>query len=364
MVSLFLLLAGSSGFAFPDQMGSVPPGSLFADSQSLHVKLKAPFSTLLGFKDGPVFEIKKGVVPAVLSYETEKDRWVDVHVQIHLKGFSSLRNCPFPKLEIQTENPSPGTLFSQIRTVDLNTHCAELGTANLAPYFQESFYNHREIPAYRMLEILGMPAYKTRAVWIEYENTNGSSVSAFKPGALYRAFFLEDFKAFRQRTQTKEIGDFNAPMKALMTPKKIATLKFVSVEGAAFMSLMDAAQTELFEMMIGNCDWRLQVPRRSRLTGEAETNLWNIKILERNNKWFPMAQDFSLSKFVVKPYVLEEQLNAYKKLSPEDQKLLKDKFQAHRDLIYSTVLTLENDPEGQKQIHQTLDDFFAKLPGL
>jgi hypothetical protein len=327
LLSFLLLLAGSSGLAFPEQMGSVPSGSLFADSQSLHVKLKAPFSTLLNFKNGPVFEIKKGIVPAVLSYETEKDHWINVPVQIHLKGFSSLRNCPFPKLEIQTENPAPGTLFSKVHTVDLNTHCAELGTPNLAPYFQESFYNHREIPAYQMLEILGMPAYKIRAAWIEYENTDAKSVTAFKPDTLYRAFFLEDFKEFRQRTQTKEIGDFNAPMKSLLTPQKLATLKFVSVEGAApVMSLLDAAQTELFEMMIGNCDWRLQVPRRSRLNGEAETNLWNIKILEKDGKWFPMAQDFSLSKFVVKPYVLEEQLNAYKKSHPKIENYSKINF--------------------------------------
>jgi hypothetical protein len=342
-----------------------PAGSLFSSQEALSVVLNAPLSTLIKAKDLPFLERKKFTVPGQLSYVGKDGKAVNTDVQIHLKGFTTLSFCPFPKMEMKLVNPPTGSVFATIKTVDFNTHCAEPTDTSINEFYRASFYNHREVLAYQMMNLLKIPSYQARAVWVQYIDTDSPSKINIDPAKPYRAFFLEDMGDFKKRVNVQEIKDSKDPMKAAYPPDKQQNFIFRSAQESANMDPEDVARVELLESLVGNGDWFLRVQPSDSRGHDTPEGLWNIKILETpERKWIPMAQDFSLSALVVgTPYGIAS-LRQFNLLTPESKERLKKEFLDHRSELYQLLTTLSQDSPGAENAKVLLDQFFQRLQTL
>lgn len=365
----FLVLAVhfifSVGHAISVPFSAPPAGSLFSSQAPLSIVLKAPLSTLIKAKDLPFLERKKFTVSGQISYVGKDGKTVQTGVQIHLKGFTTLSFCPFPKMEMKMVNPPAGSLFSTLKTLDLNTHCAEPTDTSINNFYKASFYNHREVLAYQIMNLLKIPSYQARAVWVQYVDTDSPSKINIDSSKPYRAFFLEDMGDFKKRVNVQEVRDSKDPMRAAYPPEKQQSFVFQSAQESANMDPEDVARVELLENLVGNGDWFLRVLPSDSRGHDTPEGLWNIKILETSErKWIPMAQDFSLSALVIGvPYSAANfrQLNL---LPPESKDRLKREFLQHRNELEQLLSTLSEDRAGSENAKALMDQFFQRLPNL
>lgn len=347
---------------------SVETGSLFASYDVLNVELDAPLAPLFAKKDPnpQAPRNKEAFVDGVLSYENELLQKIQIPVEIHLKGFSTLNSCSFPKLELKIKSKdSEGTLFESTKSVDLNTHCFEKDDPAAYDVFKSAFWNHREALIYRMADVLEIPTLKARPVFIRYKNTQIPNVD--QNPAPYRAFFVEDMGNFRKRLNAKEIKGIDDPLKSeelAKDPSKASRYVFTDVKSSPQIDPEDASRIALFQAMIGNEDWFIKMhPTHKRFENlDIKTNLWNTKIAELpDGKWVLFPQDFSISGILS-----GEPKNRLDKVTfgfsgEATQQSLKQNFLNKKTDIYLLTETLVNDPEGGALMKKTLDGFYQKL---
>lgn len=350
--------------AVSEPFAPVEAGSLFANYEPLNIELDAPLKEFFDKVKATAFPANKELsVDGKLYYVNENQERIEIPVEIHAKGFSSLFSCPFPKLELKMKSKDrTGTLFATTKSVDLNTHCQE---ENAAKYeiFNASFYNHREALIYRMAEVLQIPTYKARPVFAKYINSKIPGVD----NKTYRAFFVEDMGSFRKRLNAKEIKGVNDGLReteVAKDPSKVSQYVFTDVKSSQQVDPEDASRMALFQAMVANSDWFIKMnPQHFRdLQNSDSTNLWNVKIVELpNGRWVIFPQDFSLSGiFIGQPMNIIDR-TVFEFSSQETQDRLKKTFLEKKPEIYALLNTLTQDPKGPELMKATLDNFYRIL---
>ncbi len=343
----------------------VKAGDLFAGNEPLHFELEAPLKEFLAKVQSTPFPQNKEIkTTGILSYINEKQHKVELPVEIQVKGFSTLMMCEFPKLELKIKAKDlTGSFFDSIKTVDLHTHCQEEEKAADYPVLKASFYNHREALLYKMAEVLQIPTFKARPVFVRYKNTQYS----FMENKEYRAFFLEDMGSFRKRLNAQEVkgvGDMMKDLTLAKDPSKESLYRFSDVKSASQVDPEDAARIALFQAMVGNGDWFLKAhPEHYRNRDRSDkSNLWNVKIVELpDKKWVLFPQDFSLSGILIGATYVILDAPTWNVVPKEAQNRLKQVFLDKKAEIYNLLNTLKDDPEGAEQMRKALDSFYSYL---
>ncbi|MGE0634517.1 MAG: hypothetical protein AB7O96_19025 [Pseudobdellovibrionaceae bacterium] len=395
---ILLLLIANIAYGASPRFQDVPADSLFSSYEPLQVKIAAPFHILLDEKKKKNYvEIKEITIDGTISYEQPNSPKKEIPVEIHIKGFSSISGCQFPKIEIKFKSKdTEGTLFSTIKSVDLNTHCGEWiedNTADGAIYVQSGYHNHREALVYKMMEVLDMPSYKSRPVWIEYLDSE-KPMEFPTPHKKYQAFFVEDFGALKKRIGAKEVRGFDDPFKETDPKKKNEIVyAFKGVVESTNMDVEDAIRIHFLQSLIGNADWFLRTHEKQRrfenikedenadenlsenekkekleqalADSEDPTSLWNAKIVELpNKKWIPFPQDFNFSSWAS----AGQGWNATPSIKPfvdaKNYENVKKSFLEKKAHLYDVLSALDHDPKGKENAKKLLDRFFEALPEL
>ncbi len=339
--------------AVSDPFNKPAPGTLFSSYDEMNISISAPFTTL--FKDKKLVrqKFKESAQLGIMIIGTDR-----YPIRIQMKGYSSASMCPFPKIEITIlDGRHKNTIFSEARTFDLNTHCADKDH-QIDSAFKASFYNHREALIYRVLDILEIPTFKSRPAMVHYTDEDTKIISG-----PFQAFFLEDTSSFKKRLDAREIKGVNDPEKNLKVkenPGREADYIFTNVQDSKKIDPEDAAQIALFNEMIGNYDWFIKADPDHMRSAKDLRNLWNTKIIEmQNGSWVIFPQDFSLADVVTgirKPTHYERVFNL---VSATSQKKIKNKFLEKKDEIMQLAESL--DPDGKKYFIDALTEFFSEL---
>ena len=341
--------------ALSEPFAQAKAGTLFSNYDPLSIKISAPLTRLFKSKLLGPGKLKDFSVKGTLSYANIK-----LPIRINLKGHSTAIMCPFPKLEITIiKNYYEQTLFSEAKTVDLNTHCDEKNS-NLDVAFRSSFFNHREALAYRILDILDVPTFRTRPVLVQYLNEDLLNSDYSNP---YQAFFIEDMDALVKRIEAREIKgfrDINKENVIKKNPYKEDTYVFTDLSNAPRVDTEDAARIALFNEMIGNYDWFIKINPEHMRSQFDERNLWNVKIAElKNGKWVLFPYDFSLASVVTgirNPTGYEK---VFLSVNTSSQEKIKNQFLEKKQEIIKLLDSL--DPMGKEYYENAIRRFFSDI---
>lgn len=299
LLSILILFSGVSQYS---------QSAVFENHQPIAVSLIGPLSTLVGFqKNDDLIKAKEQFVNLDLQYTDEENRIHKIPVKAHLKGFSTVKSCTFPKLELKLpKSLANDNLFYGIKSIDLNTHCVE-ENESASPsqaFYQAALKNHREAFLYKLAEILDINTYKARPIWIKYSDTDQPSNLPLKPDVTYQAFFLEDFSEFRKRLEAKSVyGTRCIEPKIVLDPAKKEQCVFDNLSDSPKLQVNEVFKMSVFQYLIGNSDWFIQlVPNEGRFGFSPATgdNLWNVKVIEYvDNKWQAIPHDFNFSMILL-----------------------------------------------------------------
>lgn len=343
--------------------------NIFSAYEPLNVELEAPLDELFTKIDSKPFPFNKDLfVLGVLSYEDKTHQKLQIPVRVHIKGFSTTVLCSFTKLELKLKDPdTKGTLFDSIKSIDLNTHCADPNVPHSNAHIKSALKNHREALLYRMAHVLEIPTLRARPVFIRYTKTQIPEVD-LKPSP-YQAFFLEDTPYLRKRLKGKEIKsavDTFKDMEIAKDPRKASQYVFTDVQSSPKIDKEDVARIELFQNMIANMDWFIKMhPHHRRFQSEENSaNLWNIRILELpSGQWVPFPQDFNFTG-AVQGLQGGFKTEIFNTVSEASRQKLKNIFLSKKAQLYPLTETLANDPEGIEYIRKSLDVFYQNLEAL
>ncbi|MNK89232.1 hypothetical protein D3C87_1092350 [compost metagenome] len=230
------------------------------------------------------------------------------------------------------------TLFANMKSVDLNTHCAEPGELDeYMQHFSNSFYNHREVAIYKLAKVLNVPTYQVRALHIRYKNT-ALKVDTAKQA--YQAFFLEDLGDLKKRIQAREID-----------PTDFSKDGQVDMSTQPELVVEDLYRATVFNNLIRNPDWDFPCGEGGRI--------WNLKVLETHPRnWVPLIYDFNLSPIVT----LEENYpmvsTCMLPLTDERKTFITESFKEKRAELYAVLETLKEDKSAYEILQICLDKFF------
>lgn len=346
-------LAATAGYGFSEPFLASPAGTLFADEEILNIELDAPLKHLFAYYDlvGPG---KSDFNQGHLSYFDHQNKKITVPVRVFVKGYSSARNCPFKKLEIKfKESDTQNTIFAQMHSVDLNTHCSEntkLDDSDAFGDFAASFHNHREVLLYKMAKLLRIPTYQARAVFVRYTNTGLNVDTAIDA---YQAFFVEDKGDLLKRIHAREIR-MERDLPADNEPAKdtVAYL-FKDIKSHPELASEDLYRSLLFNSLIRNFDWGVPIPDGDKL--------WNIKIIETQpGKWVPLVHDFSLAAPVATTENYPVDIENLNLVNAEEKSRIIASFKEKRAELYALIETMKHDKASYDVLKICLDAFFKE----
>lgn len=366
--ALSCLLLARPALALSPALPPPAAGTVFASFAPLNIKLRAPFSTLFEAQSLGLAEAKKALVTGEVFVPGVGGFPIGYPVEIHMKGFSSLNTCRFPKLELKFISKPTTGLFTNIKSIDLNTHCAEQDDWVVSEYFRGSFLNHREALIYRMMDVLGMPSLRARPVFAEYEDTFSPSTVPLKKDFAYQAFFIEDMSAFTERLNAQEVRGTGDVLKDLITldhPEKIQMFRFQDVKSSPRIDPEDVARIALLQYLVDNGDWFIKIDSEHERSHDSKINLWNTKIIQTTSgKWIPVPHDFSLSGVLLGSSIPTLDRTIFDVVSAESRKKIKKAFQNKKAELMQLPSELKDDPKGQFQIKGILERFFSNLQQL
>ena len=246
------LLAGTTAHA----QGPTGPKPLFASFEPLAITLTGDMKEVFSNRDTTKVEW----VPATLSLGGGRDAAgasTSISVELSTRGHFRLNpsNCKTPPLRVRFPSEGPeGGLWAGQGSLKLVTHCRDK--------YDELVL--QEYLAYRIYNLLTEMSLLPRLARITYANTGEPDKAE-----TYWGFFLEDDDDLAAR--------FGA--------------RLVEETGVTF-EIADSAQSALmavFFYMIGNTDWSLPY-------------LHNVKVLDRQLRYYPVPYDFDWSGLVNPPY--------------------------------------------------------------
>jgi hypothetical protein len=223
----------------------------FASEEPLEMTLSFDIRGLVKTKDKPEY------FDALLTIKESDTDSISQKIKVKARGYFRCSFCSFPPIMLKFKNKSDESIQVAGKTLKLVTHC------NQTPKFQD--YVLKEYLAYKLYNnLVADYSFKTRLVRIHYVDINKSKNSYTAYGIL-----IENETMLAQRNNAVIIKSDK------LTPKD--------------MNTADMNRLALFNYMIGNTDWSVQMQH-------------NIKILMSfnmpNGKGIPVVYDFDYSGLV------------------------------------------------------------------
>lgn len=355
-IGLFAL----SAYALSEPLPAPPAGSVFSFKTTLEIQVEAPLAELFKAYDNADLDAQKPSVKGSISYfDSHSGRTVKIPAKFQVKGYSSANECEFKKLELKfKKEDTVQTVFENLKSIDLNTHCSEKVTAD-NPYSQ-SFFNHREVVIYKMAKLLGLATYEVRPLLVKFKNTG---TPADKSAKKYQAFFVEDKSAFLRRLNAQEFmgkndRSYGKLAKKPQDPKDDAKYFIHDIRQHREVDLEDLYRLLLFNVLIQNTDWGLP------LNEGVHSYLWNVKVIALSpDRWVPLTHDFNFSGAVTGAHSNPQFIDSYKLADEPTIARIEASFFAKRAELYQMIDLLSNDPPGQQYLKKCLDEFFAGNTG-
>jgi hypothetical protein len=223
----------------------------FASEDLLEMTLAFDIRSLVKSKNKPEY------LDALLTVRESDTDSITQHIKVKARGYFRCNFCSFPPLMMKFKNKNDDAIQVQGKTLKLVTHCHQ--TAKFDNYVLKEYL------AYKLLNNLDSNySFKTRLVRIHY-------VDVYKSKNSYTAYgiLIENEMMLAQRNNAVIIKSDK------FTPKD--------------MNPADMNRMALFNFMIGNTDWSVQMQH-------------NIKILmsfdKPNGKGIPVVYDFDYSGLV------------------------------------------------------------------
>lgn len=221
----------------------------------LEVTLRADFSMLLS--DPRYKESEKGQ----FVYEDENGAEVARRVKLELRGKYRRRICQFPPLMIKFDKDELRALgLSDHNDLKLVTHCLD----DKAPGNENVL---REYLAYKLFNEISAKSYRVQLVRITYLDESGAYGRIKRYG-----FLIEDTDEMAERLGGLEFEGMNPQ------PSELAAA--------------DENLVAVFQYMIGNDDWSLQMARNIKL----------VKPKDESRPMIPVPYDFDFSGLVNASY--------------------------------------------------------------
>ncbi len=336
---------------------------LFASYRPLELTLRAPLEAL--FESARRDD--KFTVGGTLEYpDSETSKSAALEVKVSVRGHTSRRDseCSFPKLKLKFGGDGHATMFEDVGSLRLGTHCGEQADDNPTKEFGRLANEKspiREAFVYRLLDAVEVPALKARPARITYVDT--------RPGATpltRNALLLEDEEALQQRLKAT----------AVISPGEFTSARDRFQPAAT-------ARLALAEAMVGNFDWCLRMFSDDSYRCDAKLPLWNIIALEHaEGPATPVLTDFDLAGMVVGSHnwfgtvygnrfaesgssVGTEVLSQVQRTRSLFSRAVLDEARAHflsrRDHAYNTLAQAELDARGRDLARRHLDAFYAAI---
>ncbi len=261
--------------------------NLFDDEEPLELTIRSDFKALIKNKFNTEYQ------PAILEYQLDDEVLIRRQIRVKARGNTRRQICHFPPLKLDLK-----------KTDFLIEDLQELSKMKMVSYCRQSkvfeSYLLKEYLAYKMLNLLTPLSFKVRLVRMTYVDTgrNDKTLDSY-------ALLLEPVKGMEKRLDAIEL-------EAVKLNTKLAE------QGQ--MALVD-----LFQYMIGNCDW--SVPA-----------LHNVKLLK--------AKDHTVQAPWVIPYDFDYSglVNAYYAVPPENLGL-----KSVRERLYRGFCRPEAEMEATRQ---------------
>ena len=236
--------------------------NLFLSSFGQDVQLfqaKDPFNTRM---NGSIKSIKKNsndstFVAGKFEYESDSGKWVEVPLQIRVRGNYRLKNCYFPPLKLKfNKKEVASTMFEGNKALKLVVPCQTNADRNTLI--------RKEYLCYQFYQILSPYYFRTRLT-----NLTLTEVSRKKPRTFeLLSFFVEDNSMVAKRSDGKII---DKPINPSAFDEK------------------QSVRNDYFQYMIGNADWSAVFQHNS-----------NSMFVQ--GTYVPLSYDFDMSGFVSAGY--------------------------------------------------------------
>jgi hypothetical protein len=238
------------------------PKPLFQSAEVIHITIKAPITSIIAAKlrsNAPV----DGTL-TVKGGET-------LPIKLSVRGLTrrTTNACVFPPLRVEfADKPPADSVFKGQKKLKLVTHCRP------AEGFQQ--YLLLEYSAYKLYNLLTPVSFDVRLVQVDYVDGDG------KPLISRLGYFIEDAAdvAKRNGLWEAEVGD------------RIALSQ---------LSSPDAARSAVFEYMVGNLDWAMNVGPPG---AGCCHNFHLLGAKGATSGLIPMPYDYDFSGLVDTPYAV------------------------------------------------------------
>jgi len=295
----------------------------FASEEPLEMTLSFDIRGLEKTKEKPDY------FDALLTVKESDTDSITQNIKVKARGYFRCSFCSFPPIMLKFKNKSDESIQVAGKTLKLVTHC------NQTSKFEE--YVLKEYLAYKLFNLVADYSFKTRLVRIHY-------VDIYKSKNSYTAYgiLIENETMLAKRSNSVVIRSDK------FTPKD--------------MNITDMNRVALFNYMIGNTDWSVQMQH-------------NIKILMSDNmptgKAIPVVYDFDYSGLVNTYYSAPFEELPIKSVTdryyqgvctfPEQMKPLIEEFAGLKDRMLGTIQDFQY---LSKNDNQQAESYISSFYGL
>ena len=234
------------------QNGPVDSIAFFLDEKPIEVTISTDIKTLLAKRE------KREYQPADITMRFPDSSVITEQVRVQTRGIFRLNNCYMPSLMFNFRNKTSPRL-SSLQKLKLVCGCGTSG--------DDEQLIIKEYLAYKMYNLLTPMSFRVRLLRVTYEDSKGKK----KPYTQY-GFFIED------------VDDMAHRNKCIEQDSEVASSDQTSRQQMTLVNI--------FQYMIGNCDW--SVP-----------GLHNIKLIrpaDKDGLPYAVAYDFDFCGLVNAPY--------------------------------------------------------------
>lgn len=321
------LWAGPIAAQEADSTGPKRPHRLFRDDRILELTIVTDLKQL--FKDRDT--TKEERIPARLWYNAPEGESDSMAVELATRGHSRLKKgtCDFPPIRVYLPvKEARPRLFTGQGSLKLGVTCKP----NRDDYHQYVLQEYVIYPIYNLFTDMSFRARRVRTSYIQEGSTDTVSVS---PG-----FFLEDVDDMAARNGGEVFEQLG--------------VRFGDVDEQSL------ALVGVFNYMIGNTDWSLQV-------------LHNIRVLKiPPGLYYPVPYDWDFSGIIKTPYAapspqlpirdVRERLYRGACFEMTVFQPVLEQFRQKKDTIYAMYRNLEGfDPRKLAETTKYLDDFYQTI---
>jgi hypothetical protein len=252
LLGVMLLLTAQISLAQPKQVDSV---AFFLDEHPVEVKITTDVRNLLSKR------VKREYQPAEVTMRFPDSTAITEQIRIQTRGVYRLNNCYMPSLMLNFRNKTSPRL-SSLQKLKLVCGC---GTSS-----DDEQLVIKEYLTYKIYNLLTPMSFRVRMLRVSYEDSKGKK----KPYTQY-GFFIEDVDDLALRNKCEEQDE--------------------EVGSSDRASRQQMIMVNIFQYMIGNCDWSIP-------------GLHNMKLLRPAGAVgvapYPVAYDFDYCGLVNAPYAV------------------------------------------------------------